>query len=730
MAVFVIKFVFIFYIAMATLDDVNCQFPITINGIQEIRALLENVTDTSVNISSILPGIGSLLKNQEGLQTLNNLLLLNNTVIADEMSNILAQIQGFLLHNLEKEQWNHGENMDLLQNQLRNQDHIIDLILAHLSSQHDFHNETMRILQTQHHTMGQIVATHVKNSNALTKIGETQTKIRILQFQTAATQTQILDTLTQMSETQSQIAGTQVQTLNIWTHMAENQTQMTTTHFERNQNTPSNITTQKTVVNTQIAGNPNNLTKTHEHEADTSNTLNQIKETQMQMAKTQTQMNDTQTQMAVTQNQMLLTISQMRDSQSETVNILSRIDETQTETAATQTQTLNTLNQLSETQTQVAVDQAQIRSTLTEMSHTQSQMANSFNQVVTLLQMQTQQLQNMSSTMDTVVSVLEKQQETLENISQSLPTVLNQQATQIELLNTQILAEKNDCPDTDSQDQLDQALTALIVTEAAMTTEKMKVITGEAEAWTTTAADVSIEASEMTTSDGDDKITSPYLHDCSELASQKEYPSGIYTITPNQGSSYEVYCEMETDGGGWTVFQRRFDGSVNFFRNWSNYSQGFGSLDGEFWLGLELVHLLTSSSNQSWELRIQLQDFSDDTAYAHYQPFSIGDEASNYRLTFGAYSGTAGDAMTNFNNNMPFSTYDKDNDVYNGNSVDINCARLFQDAWWHSTCSLSHLNGQYLDHRGYSTSIGIWWYSWKSSSESLKASTIMMRPIQ
>jgi len=54
------------------------------------------------------------------------------------------------------------------------------------------------------------------------------------------------------------------------------------------------------------------------------------------------------------------------------------------------------------------------------------------------------------------------------------------------------------------------------------------------------------------------------------------------------------------------VFQRREDGSVDFYRYWTDYQQGFGNLSGEFWLGLDKIHRLTSTTTQ---LRVDLQYF-------------------------------------------------------------------------------------------------------------------------
>ena len=74
--------------------------------------------------------------------------------------------------------------------------------------------------------------------------------------------------------------------------------------------------------------------------------------------------------------------------------------------------------------------------------------------------------------------------------------------------------------------------------------------------------------------------------------------------------TFQVYCDMDTDGGGWVVFQRRMDGTVDFYRNWADYLKGFGDLNGEFWLGLYKIHRLTQATNTT--LRIDLADFEGE----------------------------------------------------------------------------------------------------------------------
>jgi ficolin len=115
--------------------------------------------------------------------------------------------------------------------------------------------------------------------------------------------------------------------------------------------------------------------------------------------------------------------------------------------------------------------------------------------------------------------------------------------------------------------------------------------------------------------------------------------TGVYTIDPDGLGAFAVLCDMETTPGrGWTIFQRRVDGSEDFYRNWTDYKTGFGNLPGEFWLGLDKIHRLSASGQNV--LRIDIETFEDETAYAIYESFSVGNESEVYILNVGNYSGT------------------------------------------------------------------------------------------
>ena len=177
---------------------------------------------------------------------------------------------------------------------------------------------------------------------------------------------------------------------------------------------------------------------------------------------------------------------------------------------------------------------------------------------------------------------------------------------------------------------------------------------------------------------------------------------------------------METDGGGWTVFQRRQDGSIDFYRNWTDYENGFGNLTGEFWLGLGKINRVTKE--QSKTLRVDLGDFSKNKAYAQYTTFSVGNSTTEYTLTVGGYSGTAGDSLTTGHNGMKFSTRDNDND-----NSGLNCAQYAQGAWWFYGCFNSHLNGPYHHNPVISSVNGTIWNTWKGTYYSLKFTEMKTR---
>ncbi|XP_008707670.2 ficolin-1 isoform X3 [Ursus maritimus] len=209
---------------------------------------------------------------------------------------------------------------------------------------------------------------------------------------------------------------------------------------------------------------------------------------------------------------------------------------------------------------------------------------------------------------------------------------------------------------------------------------------------------------------------------CKELLTRGHFLSGWYTIHLPDCRPLSVLCDMETDGGGWTVFQRRSDGSVDFFRDWATYKQGFGSQLGEFWLGNDNVHTLTAQGTN--ELRVDLVDFEGNHQFAKYASFRVAGEAEKYKLVLGAFvGGSAGDSLT-YHNDQPFSTKDQDND-----SNSENCAERYQGGWWYSSCHSSSLNGLYLrgSHETYAN--GVNWKSGKGYNYSYKVSEMKMRPV-
>lgn len=238
--------------------------------------------------------------------------------------------------------------------------------------------------------------------------------------------------------------------------------------------------------------------------------------------------------------------------------------------------------------------------------------------------------------------------------------------------------------------------------------------------------------------------------DCQEIANKGGKVSGLYYVKPARApEAFLVYCEIDSFGSGWTVLQRRRDGSVDFNRNWIQYKEGFGYLSPddktEFWLGNEKMHLLSVQSTVPYVLRIEMVDWEGNKKYADYATFKIGPEIDSYRLTYAYYhAGDAGDAFDGFSfgsdtsdkyftshNGMQFSTPDKDNDKFEGN-----CALEEGSGWWMNRCHAAQLNGKYYPGGKYTEKDhpsgqdnGIIWVSWHDRWYSLKETTMKIIPI-
>ncbi|KAJ0060039.1 hypothetical protein NL108_002827 [Boleophthalmus pectinirostris] len=218
--------------------------------------------------------------------------------------------------------------------------------------------------------------------------------------------------------------------------------------------------------------------------------------------------------------------------------------------------------------------------------------------------------------------------------------------------------------------------------------------------------------------------------DCNDILEHNDYTdqsrrSGVYTIHPyGEKFGVQAYCDLTTAGGGWTVIQRRMDGTVNFYRPWSQYKTGFGEADGEHWLGLEFIHML--SSRKPHELLVEMEDFEGNNASARYSSFSVGSECDGYKLQVSGFiDGGAGNSLLN-HSDMKFSTFDNDQDTQSAN-----CAKKYLGGFWYNTCHSANPNGIYRwGADGTIFAAGIEWKTWKGYDYSLKAISMKIRPAQ
>lgn len=170
---------------------------------------------------------------------------------------------------------------------------------------------------------------------------------------------------------------------------------------------------------------------------------------------------------------------------------------------------------------------------------------------------------------------------------------------------------------------------------------------------------------------------------CAHISSQSNIDIDVQRIqVPGIPEPFFVLCDQETQDGAWTVIQQRQDGSINFNRNWLEYKNGFGNIAGEFFIGLDKLHAMTTSA--LCELLIVMVDFENNSRYAKYSAFAIAGEREDYAMNLlGGFEGDAGDSFS-FSASYKFSTFDNDNDGW----VEGNCAQAHTGAWWFNACEM------------------------------------------
>ncbi|CAH1792337.1 unnamed protein product [Owenia fusiformis] len=346
---------------------------------------------------------------------------------------------------------------------------------------------------------------------------------------------------------------------------------------------------------------------------------------------------------------------------------------------------------------------------------------NSLSLSLTLDEIESDEVSNMEEENENQDVLTSTCQQMSFNYTNKLSTHFNALGDFLTILNTStVLTSSETIEKLETASELYDSLMAAVTTENNGQVKRLEVLSKRAKDVNTLVDRVNKNC--PAGSDQNEQM----VHCCADIytstkAAGNTPTDGIYSIEL-EGEQVQVYCDMTTDGGGWTVFQRRVSNAEGFDKGWEEYVNGFGNLNENFWMGLELMHSKTKSSD--YVLRIDMEAFDGSKAFITYDGFGISDARRKYALDYRAkVNGTVDNSLAP---NKPFTTKDQDNDKH-----EENCAlRRGEGAWWYNgKCGPSSLNGPYVDDPGQTEKFqGIIWKAFQGTVKSLKFTEMKCRP--
>ena len=221
------------------------------------------------------------------------------------------------------------------------------------------------------------------------------------------------------------------------------------------------------------------------------------------------------------------------------------------------------------------------------------------------------------------------------------------------------------------------------------------------------------------------KPTDCYDLKCYMVSTGKDGPHTIYPGTATL-SNLSVSCDQTTDGGGWIIYQRRLDGSVDFAGNWNDYKIGFGTIGNntdEMWLGNEkLFQIQQAYGSIELEFRIEATSFDRESCWATFHDFKMSSETGNYSITWNHVHASHRPMILqiNMHNGTRFSAKDR-------YTCEEHCVTMYEGAWWFHFCASFYFNGVYIPRKTSAyTSIFVNGFV---DGETLKTSCMMFRPV-